>query len=89
MIHAVCFHRASLTYAALEDICRAIGTRSHGRLVDESLVNCIESMQDGTVWLSFMDTVPPDVYDCGADVERFIHVNRTYGNIRGRKGVTP
>lgn len=79
MIHAVCFERKALTDAVLGRICRETGACGGGRLVDEALVNCIESMPDGTVWLSFMRDVPSGVVNCGCDVERFIQVNRHYG----------
>ena len=84
MIRAVCFDRNSFSAECLERICTETMGRVGGFLTDPSLVNCIESFPDGTLWLSRTGCrVPRHVYNCYSDIHRFIAANAVFGRRPG------
>lgn len=80
MVRAVCFNRKALNLNVLNRICAQLGCEFQGYLTDASMVNCIESFPDGTVYLSYVHHVNNRMVNCQADVQKFITVNNVYGS---------
>ena len=80
MIRAVCFNRKSFATDKLKDICEKIKGKFGGCLTEPSMVNCIESYPDGSIYLSWTGQVPHNVYDCRNDINKFIQANSQFGH---------
>lgn len=84
MIRAVCFDRNAFRAECLERISTETMGRFVGFLADPSLVNCVESFPDGTLWLSHTGgSIPCHVYNCHSDIHRFIQANAVFGRRPG------
>ncbi len=82
MIRAVCFDKNSFKADTIKRICAETMGRLGGFLTDPSMVNCIESFPDGTIYFSYTgQMVPKTVYNCHDDVNLFIQANSGFGLI--------
>lgn len=80
MIRAVCFNRKFFTLEALRKICAETMGKWGGYLTDPSMVNCIESFPDGSIYFSFTEKiVNKNIYNCQDDINKFIQANIQYG----------
>ena len=82
MVNAVCFNLKVFRPEVLAEIVNETGGRMGGYLGEESQVNCLQSFADGTLFYSFCWKQEIDrnkIIDCCGDVDKFIHVNRHYG----------
>ena len=80
MVRAICYNVKALTDEGFRELLGRMGAEDGGTLTFERQANCVESFPDGTLCRSFADRedgVPKTVIDCGDDIERFVHVNRT------------
>lgn len=76
MIRSVCFSRHIFRQEMLKRICRETKGQMAGFLTDPSMVNCIESFPDGSIYYSFAPKqMPSHVFNCQGDINRFIQAN--------------